>query len=136
MLKVYDLRRERLMRESRGDIMSNFWPLTYEDIVAVAQPDHPLNAAFRQTSTYWEMVYGFARHGIVEPGFWIESNGEGLFMLAKVAPYLDQIRRDFSPVSFANAEWISTSCEAARLRMNYFNGRVQAVLAKKRAASR
>ena len=47
---------------------------------------YPLNAAWRQTSSYWEMVYSMARHGIVNPDYWVENNGEGLFLFAKVAP--------------------------------------------------
>ncbi|MFL5533452.1 MAG: hypothetical protein ACJ8AP_00530 [Gemmatimonadales bacterium] len=26
------------------------------------------------------MVYGMARHGIINPGFWVENNAEGLLL--------------------------------------------------------
>jgi hypothetical protein len=129
LLKVYELRREPVMRESRAAINAQFWPKAYDDILAIAKPDHPLNAAYRQTSTYWEMVYGMAKHGIVNPDYWIESNGEGLFLFARVAPYLDHIRRDFSPRSFQNAEWISTSCDVGRTVFEMFQQRVDKALA-------
>ena len=61
ILKLYDLRREKVMRESRNAIFG-FVPKNYEEMVAVLAPDHPLNAAFRQVSSYYEMAYGFARH--------------------------------------------------------------------------
>ena len=86
-LRVYDMRREAVMRESRAAINQKFWPKTFDDMVALTKADHPLNAAYRQVGSFWEMVYGFARHGIVHPDFWLESNGEGMYVFAKVAPF-------------------------------------------------
>jgi|GEM_PF-261413 hypothetical protein len=115
VLRVYELRREPVMRESRSKINSSqFMPKRYEDVEAVRKMDHPLNAAFRQTSTYWEMVYGLARHGIVHADFLVENNGEGLILLAKMFPFLERYRKDTSARSFANAEWIATQSELGR----------------------
>jgi hypothetical protein len=79
-------------------------------VAAVLKPDHPLNAAYRQTGTYWEMVYSMARHGIVHPGFWLENNTEGLFLFVKVEPYLETIRETGQPAAFRNAEWVAREC--------------------------
>ncbi|HEY8233998.1 MAG TPA: hypothetical protein VIJ10_15145, partial [Vicinamibacteria bacterium] len=57
LIKVYDLRRESVMRESRRAVMRDFWPTQWEDVQALLRADHPLNAAYRQVGTYWEMVY-------------------------------------------------------------------------------
>ena len=70
VLKIYDLRRETVMRESRTAINAKFWPRSSEEAIAVTATDHPLNLAYRQTSGYWEMVYGMARHGIITRIFW------------------------------------------------------------------
>jgi hypothetical protein len=110
LIKVYDLRREAVMRESRRAILRDFWPKTWDDVQAVLKPEHPLNSAYRQTATYWEMVYSIARHGIVHAGFWLENNGEGLFLLAKVEPFLPQIRAAGQPTAFRNAEWVARDC--------------------------
>jgi hypothetical protein len=110
LIKVYDLRREAVMRESRRAILYEFWPKTWDDVQALLKPDHPMNAAYRQTATYWEMVYSMARHGIVHAGFWLENNGEGLFLLAKVEPFLPQIRAAGQPTAFRNAEWVAREC--------------------------
>ena len=62
ILRLYDMRRESVMRESRNAINAKFWPKSLEDVLAVTNKwENPLNQAFRQTSGYWEMVYGFAR---------------------------------------------------------------------------
>lgn len=125
VLRVYDLRREALLRESRNAMNGTFWPASYEDVVAVAQPDHPLNAAFRQTATYWEMVYGMVRHGVVHPEFFMETNGEGLLLFAKIAPHLEAFRRDFGPTAFRNAEWVAQQTQIGRMLMERFAVRIQ-----------
>jgi len=93
VLHVYELRREPVMRESRLAILRDLWPKTFEDLQAVLKPEHPLNRAYRQVGSYWEMVYSFARHGIVHHDFWLENNGEGMFVFARVAPYVEQLRQ-------------------------------------------
>lgn len=131
MLRVYDLRREAVMRESRAIINQKFWPKSYDDVAAVTQADHPLNAAFRQTGTYWEMVYNMVRHGIVHPEFFVESNGEGLFLFARVAPYVERVRKELSPTAFLNAEWVSKETAAGRRYLEIFTARVQKALASR-----
>ena len=133
VMRLYDLRREAVMRESRDAIMNAFWPRTYEDVVAVTKREHELNRAYRQVGTFWEMAYGMVKHGIVNAGYFLESNGEGFFLLAKVHPYLDSYRRDVNPLAFRNAEWAATQAEAGRALFAVIQGRV-AKLAAARAA--
>ena len=128
VLKLYDLRREAVMRESRNAINSKFWPRKAEEAVAITATDHPLNVAFRQTSGYWEMVYGMARHGIIHPDFLVENSGEGLCLFARVEPYLDQIRQATSPRAFRNAEWVVANCPTGKVLMEGFRARVKRAL--------
>ncbi|MBK7992073.1 MAG: hypothetical protein IPK14_01295 [Blastocatellia bacterium] len=81
------------------------------------QPDHPMNAAFRQVATYWEMVYSMVKHGVVHPEFFVENSVEGLFVFAKIEPYLEQIRKDFNPAALQNAEWVANNTEAGKAAM-------------------
>ncbi len=128
VLKIYDLRREPVMRESRNAINSKFWPRSAEEAIAIIANDHPLNVAFRQTSGYWEMVYGMARHGIIHPDFLVENNGEGLFLFARVEPYLAAFRQAGSPRSFRNAEWVATNCASGLALMESYRARIKRVL--------
>ena len=130
-LKLYDLRREQVMRDSRAAIMSKFWPKTYEDVLAVTKPDNPLNAPFRQVASYWEMVYGMAKHKIAHAGFLIENNGEGLFLYAKVLPFVERYREEFSPYAFQNVEWIVKNSEEGRKRFEVIQGRVKKMMETK-----
>jgi hypothetical protein len=113
VLRLYDLRREPVMRASRDAINAEFWPEDVDEAVAVLAADHPLNRAYRQTSTYWEMVYGMAKHGIVHTDYLLENTGEGMLLYAKVEPYLEPMRAASHPRIFQNAEWVAHSGEFA-----------------------
>ena len=124
VLKLYDLRRETVMRASRTT-MGQFLPRSYEELLAVTQPTHPSNAAWRQVSSYWEMAWSFARHGVCNPDFLIENTTEGLFLYAKVEPHLARFRKEVSPTAFRNAEWIATQCESGRERFLMVQTRIR-----------
>ena len=131
VLRIYDLRREEVMRESRNAINRDYWPRTAEEAIEVLRPDHPLNRAWRQTTGYWEMVYGMARHGVIHADFLAESNGEGLLLFARVEPYLAHIRAASNPRAFRNAEWLATECDMGRQIMETSRARVAKTLATK-----
>jgi hypothetical protein len=132
VLRVYEMRREPVIRASRDAFNGTFWPKSYEDVKAVATLGHELNGAYRQLSTYWEMVYGLVRHGIVHPEYFMETNGEGLFLYAKVEPYLEQLRKDYNPTILRNTEWVAKETERGRLLAAMFKTRVQKVLESKK----
>jgi hypothetical protein len=131
VLKIYDLRREEVMRESRNAINRDYWPRSAEEALEVLRPDHPLNRAYRQTTTYWEMVYSMARHGIIHGDFLAENNGEGLFLFARVEPFLAQIRAASNPRAFLNAEWVASETQMGRTVVETFRARVAKTLGQK-----
>jgi len=130
VLRLYELRRESTMRAARQQ-MREFLPKSYEDLAAVTKADHPLNAAYRQTTTYWEMVYSMARHGIVHADFLAESSGEGLLFFAKVKPHLERYRKEISERAFRNAEWFVSDSATARGIFEQQAKRIAALLAGK-----
>ncbi len=124
VLKLYELRRETVMRQSRDTIM-RWMPRSWDELATVVNtPTHPSNAAWRQVSSYWEMAYSFARNGVINPDFLIETGGEGLFLFAKVHPHLERFRKEYSPIAFRNAEWIATQCDGGRQRFAMIQARV------------
>ena len=133
VIKLYDLRREATMREARALINRDFWPASAADVLAVLKSDHPLNTAFRQTSTYWEMTYGMARHGVIHPEFLLETNGhEGLFLFARVEPFLAAVREAAgTPRLMLSAEWIARESAVGREMLDRFRARVRATLAQR-----
>lgn len=129
VLRLYELRREAVIREARRYMIAEFWPESLEAALAITKGDHPGNAAYRQVTTYWEMAYGMARHGIVNPDYLAESTGEGLFVYAKFHPWLAEFRAAVSPRAFRHAEWISANCTEGRTIFAVFRQQVEARLA-------
>lgn len=130
ILKLYELRREAVMRASRNAMLA-FLPKSYEDVLALTQPAHPDNAAWRQVATYWEMAYGFARHGIVHADLLAESGAEGLILYAKLEPHLARLRKEVSPTIMQNAEWFARKSPVAKMRLELIRKRVAAMHAAK-----
>lgn len=120
VIKLYDLRRESVMRESRDALNAEYWPKNADEAKAILAPDHPLNRAYRQCSTYWEMVYGMAKNGIVHTNYLLENTGEGMLLYARVEPYLEEMRAAAHPRIFANAEWVAHSGEFADVVLDRF----------------
>ena len=126
VIKLYDLRREPVMRASRAALTADFWPRTAAEALAVLQAEHPLNAPYRQTAGYWEMVYSMARYGIVHTEFLMESSGEGMFLFARVEPFLAEIRKAANPRAFQHAEWVAAHSPLAASLLEMFRARVAA----------
>jgi len=128
ILKLYELRRETVMRQSRSTI-AQWTPRTYEDVVAVTNLAHPNNAAWRQVSSYFEMAYSFARHGIVHPDFLAENASEGLLLFAKLEPHLARLRQELSPTILLNTEWLVKNSDFARQRLELMRKRIASMMA-------
>ncbi len=120
ILKLYDLRREEVMRTSRNGMNATFLPKTFDEAVAIMDPKHPLNAAFRQTTTYWEMAFSLARHGAVNFDLLVENSGEGLFLYARFEPFIEELRAKRSPTMFYNTTWIIENSRWAKEKMEMF----------------
>ncbi len=95
ILRLYELRRETVMRQARAWVVGEFWPKTAEDYFAAMSPTDPHNAYLRQVVSYWEMAAAMVLHGAVSAELFVDCNGEGFFLLAKFAPFIDDIRQRF-----------------------------------------
>jgi hypothetical protein len=126
VLRLYDLRREPVMRESRKTI-AGWVPKGIDDVLALTKLEDPRNAAWRQVSSYFEMAFGFARHGIVPADFLAENAAEGLLLFAKIEPHLKAFRKQVSPTAFRNAEWLVKKSPVARERLKLFQKRLAAM---------
>ena len=125
VLKLYDLRREAVMRASR-DTLLRWNPASFADVAAIAEFENEHNAAFRQVTSYFEMAFGLARSGAVHPEMIAEWCGEGIFLFAKLEPFLPEFREKVSPTALANSEWITRKTEAGRARLDLHRARLAA----------
>ncbi len=93
ILKLYELRTESVMRESRAWVIGLFWPKSAGEVLGLLQ-NHadPHNPQLRQVVSYWEMAAALVLHGAVSAELFVDTNGEGFFLLAKFAYILEDIR--------------------------------------------
>src|SRR5215831_13857057 len=124
ILKLYDFRREAVMRRARSDLFEKFLPKTYDEFVAATKRDHPLNTAYRMVSSYWEMAAGLVKHGALHLELFAENCGEGLFLYAKAQPHLERLRKEVAPTAYVNMEWVVTRSKEAQRRLDVVKKRL------------
>jgi hypothetical protein len=94
VLKLYDLRREPLMRTARDFMATKFWPQNAGDVVKLMQDfGSEQNAYFRQVTSFWDMAVSFPNRNAVDPDLFSDWSGEMFFIFAKLHPYLDEVRK-------------------------------------------
>ena len=125
ILRLYELRREAVMRQARDDMFVKFHPKSWEDVQAVQKRDHPLNTAYRMVSSYWEMAAGFAKHGSLNVDLFAENCGEGLFLYAKMLPFVERLRTEYAATAYVNMQWVVDRSEEARRRLAAVQARLK-----------
>ncbi|MET0649625.1 MAG: hypothetical protein ABW208_23685 [Pyrinomonadaceae bacterium] len=102
ILKLYELRREEVMREARNWFFA-FNPESFEDIQRAVMSEH--SAYVRMVTTYWDMACSFVNHGAIDAEMFNDANGEQVFVFAKIQPFLEQIRaNNGNPAAFRHME--------------------------------
>jgi hypothetical protein len=129
ILKLYDLRREPVMRQARAEMIAKFVPKSWDEVSAVLKGDHPLNVYYRMVSSYWEMAASLARHGALHAELLAENFGEGYINFAKVQPHLAEMRKT-APTAYVNTEWFVGSSKEAKKRFALMQKRIAAMTAK------
>ena len=129
ILKLYDLRREAVMRQARADMIAKFVPKSWEEMSAVLKNDHPLNVYYRMVSSYWEMTASLAKHGALHAELLAANFGEGYIIFAKVEPYLPEMRKT-APTAYVNTEWFVKSSKEAKTRYELMKKRVAGMTAR------
>ena len=95
ILKLYDLRREEVMRKARGWYMKEFHPVNAHDVVSVLRGEH--SAYFRMVTSYWEMAASFVTNGAIDWKMFMDANpGEPVNVFVKLYPYLEELRSMFA----------------------------------------
>jgi hypothetical protein len=89
ILKLYDLRREKTMREARQWFFS-FNPQGLKDFMDVLTSDK--SGLFRMVTSYWDMAASFVNNGAIDAQMFNDANGEHLFVYAKLEPFLPALR--------------------------------------------
>ncbi len=108
VMKLYDFRREAVMREARSWFLMKFWPKSGQDVAAVVNAfGTKENAYFRQVVSYWDMAASLVLQGAVHPDLFMDWAGEAVFFFAKFYPILKETREALNnPNFFAKVEQV------------------------------
>ena len=126
ILKLYELRRESVMREARTWFIREFHPDTIADVQAALGGPH--NAHLRMVVGYWDMACSFVVHGALDRQMFLDSNTEVFGIFAKVHPLLAEIRAMAPQPGFAkHIEEVVMSVPGVEERMEMMRKRFRAM---------
>ncbi|MGH9466721.1 MAG: DUF4760 domain-containing protein [Terriglobales bacterium] len=91
ILRLYDLRREKVMREAREWFGHDFHPANADDYLATLRSQH--SAYLRMVVTYWDMACALVLQGGIDADMFQATNGEHMFVFAKIQPFLAELRK-------------------------------------------
>ncbi len=93
ILKLYDLRREKVMREARNWFFT-FNPTSAADYMEAMMGEH--SGHLRMVISYWDMAASLVNNGAVDEQMFNDANGEHLFIFAKIEPILEELRQQWN----------------------------------------
>lgn len=93
ILKLYDLRREPVMREARNWFFS-FNPTTNAEYMEAMMSEH--SGYVRMVISYWDMAASLVNNGAIDEQMFNDANGEHLFVFAKIEPILAELRQQWN----------------------------------------
>ena len=103
ILKLYELRREEVMRKARNWYIQEFNPESFQELSDVMMSDK--SAYFRMVATYWDMAASFVNHGAIDEQMFVDANMEHVVVFAKIEPFIAEARSTFSvPTYLENLE--------------------------------
>jgi hypothetical protein len=90
ILKLYNLRREPVMREARNWFFS-FNPTSAAEYLETMFGEH--SGHVRMVVSYWDMAAALVNNGGIDEQMFNDANGEHLFVFAKIEPILEELRQ-------------------------------------------
>jgi hypothetical protein len=91
ILKLYEMRREPVMREARN-WMIGFSPESAQDIMqALINPQ--TSAYYRMVTTYWDMACSLVNNGAIDEQMFTDAAGEHVVIFSKIEPFLEELRQ-------------------------------------------
>ena len=118
ILRLYEVRREAVMREARSYVGGEFLPASADELIAIVSAGGRHGGFVLQVYGYWDMVAAFVRHGALTPELVYDTCQEMYFQYAKIQPYLREFRRKMNlPEWMSNIEHLVEGSKAGRKRL-------------------
>jgi hypothetical protein len=89
-LKLFELRREPVLREARQWFLREFNPETFQEFVTIVRGER--NSSFRMVIGYWDMACSLVTTGAIDPDAFRAAHGEIYGAFCKIQPFLEELR--------------------------------------------
>jgi hypothetical protein len=90
-LKLFELRREPVLREAREWFLRDFNPETFAELVEIVSGAR--NSSFRMVLGYWDMAASLVTTGAIDADAFRAAHGEVFATFGRIHPFLDEMRR-------------------------------------------
>ena len=114
ILKLFDLRREPVLREARAWFTTEFNPETFEEFSQALAGEK--SAWVRMVIGYWDMAASLVVFGAIDQKMFEASSGELLTAFCKVEPFLAQMREQY-PNYLRHLEEVARHFQDADIRL-------------------
>lgn len=118
ILRLYELRRETVMREARSFVGGSFLPQSDDELVAIVTKGGKETGFVLQVYGYWDMVCAFVLHGMLSEPLVYDTCQEIYFQFAKIHPYLKGFRQKINlPEWMQSLEKVAAGSPRGRKRL-------------------
>ncbi len=132
ILKLYELRRESVMREARNYFFS-FNPASAQEYLAAMSGPH--SGHIRMVASYWEMACSFVTAGALDREMFESSAGEHMIVYGKIEGFLPQLREMMgNPGMFKNMEQVCLAAPGGIERIRANMARIRSMAAGRASA--
>jgi hypothetical protein len=130
LVRLYELRREPVMREARSYVGGEFRPASADEFVAIVGKGGKHTGFILQVYGYWDMVAAFVRHNALDASLVYDTCQEMYFQYAKIAAFLPEFRRQMNlPEFLSSIEKVVQGSEQGRERLRMMRQNMDAIAA-------
>jgi hypothetical protein len=134
ILKLYELRRETVMREARSYVGGEFMPASADEFVQIVSAGGKLTGFVLQVYGYWDMLAAFVQSGALDAALVYNTCQEMYYQYAKIQPFLADIRKKLNlPEFLISIERVVEGSKAGRERLATMQNNLAAMAAVRAA---
>ena len=128
ILRLYELRREPVMREARDWYFREFNPKSFAEFTDTLFSAH--SGHLRMVVSYWDMAAALVNSGAIGLELFTESNGEHIGVFSKIEPFIAEFRAQFAPQFAVNFEKLIDATPDGRKRVAQTREMFKGILAR------
>jgi hypothetical protein len=137
IVKLYELRREAVMREARSYVGGEFMPSSADEFVEIVSAGGKFTGFVLQVYGYWDMVASFVRSGALDATLVYNTCQEMYFQYAKIQPFLAAFRKKMNlPEFLISIEHVVEGSRAGRKRLAVMRKNLAAIAAVRAAQAK